>query len=102
MFDIWRSAQGKSSLRLNPSMPEADGAEEALPQSRSSTPRTRLNYRNGNRKEHSFCGFPWGKNCLKIEILGPYSSPLNVKEAGQEPFEELIGTGEKSVNLIKQ
>ena len=83
-------------------MPEADGAVGTLPQSLSSTLRTRLNYRNGSRKEHSFCGFPRGKNYLKIEILGPYSSPLNVKEAGQEPFEELIGTGEKPVNLIKQ
>ena len=83
-------------------MPEADGAVETLPQSLSSTLRTRLNYRNGNRKEHSSCGFPWGKNCLKIEILGPYSSPHDVKETGQEPFEELIGTGEKPVNLIEQ
>src|SRR4030042_4458099 len=102
MFDIWRSTQGKFSLRGNPSIPEADGAEEILPQSRSPTSRTRLNYRNGNRREHSFCSFPWGKNCLKIEILAPYSSPLNVEEAGQEPFEELIGRGKEPVNLLKQ
>ena len=101
MPDVGRYAQGELPLGLHPPIAGAHGAEEVLPESRSPASLAGLNHGNGNRKQASPSGLPWGEDRLEVEILAPDSPFFDIKEAGEKSLEELIGTGEEPLHVIE-